>query len=87
VGEELQEPWLEWLDGISNQHAVAVLAKLLTPELIKVAASERRDVLIYATVNVLPTLVSFVNACKMGFYSARWGHYGHKRCVGRLGEM
>ena len=62
-----EEPWLERLDGISNQHAVVVLAKPLAPELVKVAASERRDALIYATVNLLLTLVSFVNAFKTGF--------------------
>ncbi len=34
VGEE---PWLEWLDGISNQRPVVVLANPLAPELIKFA--------------------------------------------------
>jgi hypothetical protein len=66
VGEELEEPWLESLDGINNQHTVVVLAKPLSPELIKVAASERRNALIYAIVNLLLTLVSFVIAYKMG---------------------
>jgi hypothetical protein len=64
VGEE---PWLKWLDGINNQHAVVVLAKPLAPELIKVTASEQRNALVYATVNLLLTSVSFVNAFKMGF--------------------
>jgi hypothetical protein len=40
VGEE---PWPEWLDVISNQRAVVVLAEPLDPELIIVAASERRN--------------------------------------------
>ena len=62
VGEE---PWLEWLDGRSNQRAVVVLANSLAPELIKFAASERRNALIYVTFNLLLALVSFVNALKM----------------------
>jgi hypothetical protein len=64
-----EEPMIEWFDGISNQHAVVVLAKPLAPELSKVAASERRpgNAPIYATVDLSLTLVSFVNAFKMGF--------------------
>ena len=62
-----EEPWLEWLYGITNQHAVVVLAQSLSPELIKVAALERRNAFIYATVNLLLTLVSFMNVFKMGF--------------------
>ena len=62
-----EESWLEWLDGISNQQAVVILAKSLAPELIKDAASEQRNVLIYATAKSLLTLVSLVNAFKMGF--------------------
>jgi hypothetical protein len=62
-----EESWLEWLDGISNQQAVIILAKSLAPELIKDAASEQRNVLIYATAKSLLTLVSLVNAFKMGF--------------------
>jgi hypothetical protein len=46
---------------------VLPVATPLAPELIKVAASERRNALIYVTVNLLLASVSFVNALKMGF--------------------
>lgn len=62
-----EESGLERLDGINNQHVVVVLAKSLAPELIKDPVSELRYALIYTTVKLLLTLVSFVNAVKMGF--------------------
>lgn len=49
-----EESWLKWLDGISKQRAVVVLAKSLAPELIKDAVSERRR--IYAAVKIIARL-------------------------------
>ena len=46
-----EEAWLEWLKGISDQHAIIILAKPVTPELTKVATSERTNTLIYAAIN------------------------------------
>lgn len=51
-----EESWLKWLDGISKQRAVVVLAKSLAPELIKDAVSERRNALIYAAVKIIARL-------------------------------
>jgi len=57
-----EETWLERFKGINQQYAVIILAKCISPELIKRLSCQKEWMRSFVTVQQLLTLVSFVNA-------------------------